>query len=58
VQLYHKLGFNLLKTGQTAVVTNSSDGIKISPNDYEEAIEVLKNVIKPDLLAEMIRTAE
>lgn len=58
VQLYHKLGFNLLKTGQTAVVTNSSDGVKISPNDYEDAIGVLKNVINPDLLTEMIRTAE
>jgi len=58
VRLYHQLGFNLLKRDQTAVETNSSDGVKVSPNDYDEAIEVLKTVLEPELLADLIRTAE
>lgn len=58
VRLYHQLGFNILKSDQTAVETNSSDGVKVSPNDYTEAIKVLKAVLEPDLLADLIRTAE
>ncbi len=57
VRLYHSLGFNIIKKEQTAVVTNSADGVKISPNDYAAAMRVLEAVIEPDFLAELKRTA-
>jgi len=58
VRLYHKLGFVLLKTEQTAVATDNGEKIQISANDYTEAIEILRPVLEPALLAELIRTAQ
>ncbi len=57
VRLYFKLGFRILKTGRTAVVTDGG-GVKISANDYAEAIEVLRPVLEPDLLSDLVASAQ
>jgi len=58
VRLYFKLGFRILKTGRTAVVTDGGDGVKISDNDYAAAIEVLRPVLEPALLSVLVATAQ
>ena len=57
VRLYHSLGFNMLKTGQTAVVTHSAEGVKISPNDYHEALQVLASIMDEAFLTRLRQTA-
>lgn len=58
VRLYFKLGFRVLKTGRTAVVTDDGDGVKISDNDYAAAIEILRSVLEPALLSDLVATAQ
>ena len=52
VHLYHKLGFAMAKQLQFA----ASEG-KWAPNDYEEALAVLKEVVEPAFLQELMDTA-
>lgn len=59
IRMYHSLGFNMLKTERTAVeIGGENPGPVISKNDYEEAIEVLKDVLEPAFHQELIETAE
>jgi ribosomal protein S18 acetylase RimI-like enzyme len=48
INLYYKLGFRLSKT---AILGNKG-------NDYHEAVEVLKPVMKPDVILNLISTAQ
>ena len=57
VMLYCKMGFNILKTEKLAN-TNPKDGKKrIYPNDFDEAINVLKKALKEKDLKELINSA-
>ena len=52
VHLYHKLGFIMAKRLQFA----APDGT-LTPNDYEEAISVLKKVEEPAFIQKLVDTA-
>ena len=59
IAMYHKLGFNILKTEATAVeIGGENPGPVISKNDYEEAIEVLKEVFDTEMIKDLTRTAK
>ena len=57
VQLYHGLGFNLMKTDKLANMNTRDGTLKIYPNDYHEAIPILKNVLSELVLSELINAA-
>ena len=57
IQLYHQLGFRILKKSRTAVEQNTPAGVLISPNDYEDAIAVLSKIYEPDILTAIISRA-
>jgi len=58
VRLYHHLGFNLMKNEKLAN-NNTKNGIsKIYPNDFDEAIQVLRKVINDEQLDELYNTAK
>ncbi len=57
IRLYHQLGFNMVKQGKLAN-RNTRDGkLKIYPNDFFEAIDVLGNVMEQAILLELVNTA-
>ena len=59
IRLYHCLGFNMLKSESTAVeIGGDTPGPVISKNDYEEALDVLKDVFDDKFLAKLIETSE
>ncbi len=59
IRLYHSLGFNMLKSESTAVeIGGDTPGPVISKNDYEEALDVLKDVFDDKFLAKLIETSE
>ena len=57
VRLYHKLGFNFVKTDKLGNDNTRSGGSKIYEEDSMKAIEVLQKVVDKQLLDEYVRTA-
>ncbi|HHW31842.1 MAG TPA: GNAT family N-acetyltransferase [Clostridiaceae bacterium] len=59
IRMYHSLGFNILKTESTAVeIGGENPGPVISKNDYEEAMQILKDIYEPEFYEKLIATAE
>ena len=57
IKLYHKLGFNMVKT-DTLANMNSRDGVpKVYTSEFTEAIEVLKAAIDDDYIDILASTA-
>ena len=57
VKLYHSLGFSIMKNGKLANM-NSRDNIpKIYPNDFDEAIAILKKVMDDTFVERLVFTA-
>lgn len=57
IWLYHRLGFNILKTERLANINTKSGLIKIYPNDFSQAIEVLWSVLDKETIRELVDTA-
>ena len=58
VRLYHNLGFNLVRNDRLANMNTGSGQVKICPNDFDEAIHVLRTVMDAEYIDELINTAE
>jgi GNAT superfamily N-acetyltransferase len=58
VRLYYSLGFKMQKSGRIAVNTNSNQGTRISHAEFEESIQVLRDVYDSEWIDALIRTAE
>ena len=57
VRLYHALGFNVVRADRLANM-NSKDGKpKLYGNDYAEAVCVLKAVMEPEYVDELVNTS-
>lgn len=57
VGLYHSLGFYMLKKDSVAIQNNDGHGPVIPPNDYDEAMAILAQVMSPNMIRDLIRTA-
>lgn len=57
IRLYRRIGFRMCKTETIAMMRNDGQGPKIYPNEYAGALEVLKTVLPPAEIDELVRTA-
>lgn len=57
IRLYRSMGFRLCRTETTAMMRNDGQGPKIYPNDYPGAIEVLRAVMAPAAIDDLMNTA-
>lgn len=57
VRLYYKLGFRMVKQDRLANASTGSEMLKLYPNDFQEAIEVLKRVMDEAMVLELANTA-
>ena len=57
IKLYHDLGFNIVKTEKLANSNPRDMKKRIYPNDYEEAIPILKEVMKKDFIERLVNSA-
>ena len=57
VRMYHKLGFNLMKTARLANMNTRNGITKIYENDFSQALEILQNVLTEKALLELTETA-
>ncbi len=55
--LYYRLGFRFCRTEGIAMHCKSGPGVKIYPNEFEEAMEVLRQKIAPSTIDEWNSTA-
>ena len=58
IRLYHRLGFNLMKNEKLANNNTESGIAEIYPNDFDEAVSVLRKVVDGDQLDELHNTAK
>lgn len=57
IRLYHSLGFDLLRTGRLAVLSNSPAGTKIYPNDFDSLKEILAQRLERGVLNSLFDNA-
>ena len=57
VRLYRSIGFHLCKTEAIAMLRNDGQGVKIYPNEFAGAVAVLRTVMEPEAVEDLIRTA-
>ncbi len=58
VLCYMKLGYYFCKDKKIAIAENGGKSYKIYPNDFNEALEVLKDLYDKSIIQEIIRTAK
>lgn len=58
VVMYHHMGYRVQKTRLAAAMTNREPYVKIPPNDFSEAMEIIRPLISGDIHNEIISRAE
>lgn len=58
VRLYYAMGFHMMKQQKIVSEAPSGEGIKVFSNDYDEAIEILADIVDSTFLNELMDTAE
>jgi ribosomal protein S18 acetylase RimI-like enzyme len=58
IRLYRSIGFHLCSAGLIAMNRNDDQGVRIYPNEYAGAIEVLRAVMKPVEIDDLVCSAE
>jgi len=57
IRLYHSLGFNMVQSGRLADSNTTDGNVRIFPNDFHEAIQLMKSVMDAGYIEELQRTA-
>lgn len=58
IRLYRSMGFRLCQSESTAMNRNDGQGPKVYPNEYADAIEVLRVVMTPAEIDDLVASAE
>lgn len=57
IVMYHHMGYHVMKTRLVAAMTKREPGVKIPPNDFQEAMEIIRPLIPEDVYNEIMENS-